>query len=520
MRLGTCVTNPATREPSVTASALATLDLISDGRMDLGIGRGDSARRVLGKPPTTMQTLEEAIELIRDLVEGRTRRLRRTPTCHFPWTGSWKLPVWVAGYGPMALAMTGRVADGLILQLADPDLISWLAGMLRDAAASAGRDPASIKIQAAAPAHVGPRRAGPRPGALVPGARQQPRRGPRQQVPPRAAAGVADGLHPDRTGYDYLHHAEVGSSNAGFVTDDVVDRFCIIGSAGGAHRAARRARGRRRRPVQPVPHERRRGGAARGIRPGHHPRGERSAGTLTRRSGDPATSWLRELDRTFIRRRRPVCGTMPAMRLPGRRGAAAAQRPMQFPPTIICPVCGLRNDITVRFCRNCGLPLGAPRDPVRGTTTKRADLPSDRGTGIAAIIGLLVVVGIVGVAGFLIFRGFQANAAATADREPRRRPVPSRLGALPAAHAGRIIRAEQLSRPCVRTAPGQSDGPPCQPTDHATSPASTPRPTRTPPRHRHPLGLDLQDGGHRRSAQGPLADLRAELEQGRHPRTG
>ena len=41
---------------------------------------------------------------------------------------------------------------------------------------------------------------------------------------------------------------------------------------------------------------------------------------------------------------------------------------------------GLRNDVTVRFCRNCGLPLGAPRDPVLGTTTKRADLPSDRGT--------------------------------------------------------------------------------------------------------------------------------------------
>ena len=69
MRLGTCVTNPATREPSVTASTLAVLDEVSDGRMDLGIGRGDSARRVLGKPPTTMKTLEEAIGVIRDLGE-------------------------------------------------------------------------------------------------------------------------------------------------------------------------------------------------------------------------------------------------------------------------------------------------------------------------------------------------------------------------------------------------------------------------------------------------------------------
>src|SRR5574337_1532420 len=70
LRLGTCVTNPATRDPTVTASALATLDLISGGRMDLGIGRGDSARRVMGKPPTTLARLEEATNLIRALVEG------------------------------------------------------------------------------------------------------------------------------------------------------------------------------------------------------------------------------------------------------------------------------------------------------------------------------------------------------------------------------------------------------------------------------------------------------------------
>src|SRR5919198_795401 len=71
MRLGTCVTNPATRDPSVTASALATLNLISGGRMDLGIGRGDSARRVLGKKPTTLARLEEAVQIIKNLATGQ-----------------------------------------------------------------------------------------------------------------------------------------------------------------------------------------------------------------------------------------------------------------------------------------------------------------------------------------------------------------------------------------------------------------------------------------------------------------
>src|SRR5206468_2835921 len=122
LRLGTCVTNPAVRDPSVTASTLATLNEISGGRMDLGIGRGDSARRVMGKPPTTLARLEEATTLIRDLVEGRTVDQDGTPL-KFTWTRGDRLPVWIAGYGPKALELTARIADGVILQLAEPDLI-------------------------------------------------------------------------------------------------------------------------------------------------------------------------------------------------------------------------------------------------------------------------------------------------------------------------------------------------------------------------------------------------------------
>src|SRR6185437_9079417 len=106
--------------------------------MDLGIGRGDSPPRVLGKPPIAMAITEEAIRAIRALLPGREVEYEGT-ALRFPWTGGWHLPVWVAGYGPMALAMTGRVADGLILQLADPDLIHWFVGQLRDAEAAAGR---------------------------------------------------------------------------------------------------------------------------------------------------------------------------------------------------------------------------------------------------------------------------------------------------------------------------------------------------------------------------------------------
>ncbi len=230
LRLGTCVTNPATREPSVTASTLAVLNEISGGRMDLGIGRGDSARRVLGKSPTTMASLEEAIVVIKALVEGRKVDYEGAEL-HMPWAGAWTLPVWVAGYGPMALKMSGRVADGIILQLADPDLLGWFIGQVRDAASAAGRDPLSIKVQAAAAAYIGPIELGRErtrwfPALVSNHVVDLVNKYPREELPPALTGYVRD-----RSGYDYLHHAEVGSSNAAFVGDEVTDRFCVLGSA-------------------------------------------------------------------------------------------------------------------------------------------------------------------------------------------------------------------------------------------------------------------------------------------------
>ncbi len=229
LRLGTCVTNPATREPSVTASVLATLDEISGGRMDLGIGRGDSARRVLGKPPTTLASLEEAIGVIRDLVEGRPVEFEGTELS-LPWTGGWRLPVWIAGYGPLALKMTGRIADGVILQLADPDLVAWFVDQVRKAALAAGRAPDAVRVQAAAPAHFGElaecrERTRWFPALVSNHVVDLVNRYPREDLPPALTGYVQD-----RTGYDYLHHAEVGSSNAAFVGDEVTDRFCVLGS--------------------------------------------------------------------------------------------------------------------------------------------------------------------------------------------------------------------------------------------------------------------------------------------------
>jgi hypothetical protein len=106
------------------------------------------------------------------------------------------------------------------------------------------------------------------------------------------------------------------------------------------------------------------------------------------------------------------------MRLPGFRRGRTDEAYQQVPTQIICPVCGLRNDALARFCRNCGLPLGAPRDPVRGTTSRRADLPSEHGTGIAAVVGLIAAVVVLAGAGFLILRSNTNGGTAAASPTP------------------------------------------------------------------------------------------------------
>jgi alkanesulfonate monooxygenase SsuD/methylene tetrahydromethanopterin reductase-like flavin-dependent oxidoreductase (luciferase family) len=148
MRFGTCVTNPAVRDATVTASLLATLNRISGGRMDCGIGRGDSSRRVMGKKPTTLENLEETVQVIRDLNSGK-QITYEGHSIQMPWADHGVPPIWVAGYGPKALRCAGRIGDGVILQFADPHLIKWCLGFVKEGAEEAGRDFSKIKVMSA-----------------------------------------------------------------------------------------------------------------------------------------------------------------------------------------------------------------------------------------------------------------------------------------------------------------------------------------------------------------------------------
>ena len=234
IKLGHMVTNPGTREPTVLASAYATLHDISDGRMIMGIGRGDSARRYIGQQPVKIAEFELALKMLKpfmngELVDWNDRDLQ------LKWVRP-ELPeieMHVAGYGPKALAVAGRQGDGVIIQLADPDIIQWIMDTARRAAAEAGRDPEALKCIVSAPSHI---------TDDLQDARDQVR-----WFPAMVSNHVQDLI--DRYGadgssvptaltdyvqarkfYDYNEHSRVGAKHGEFVTDEICDRFCVIGN--------------------------------------------------------------------------------------------------------------------------------------------------------------------------------------------------------------------------------------------------------------------------------------------------
>ncbi|WP_407318353.1 TIGR03842 family LLM class F420-dependent oxidoreductase [Isoptericola halotolerans] len=234
--VGPMVTNPATRDWTVLASLFATLNDMYGNRTICGIGRGDSAVRTLNGRPSNLATLRDAVHVIRELGNSRPAEVGDR-TVQFPWSTGSALDVWVAAYGPRALELTGQVGDGFILQLADPDIAAWMIRAVRDSAEASGRDPDEIVFCVAAPAYTG--------DGASPAARAHMREQCRwfggmvgNHVADIVARYGTDSAIPkaltdyvrDREGYDYNEHGRAGNSHTRFVPDEIVERFCLLGS--------------------------------------------------------------------------------------------------------------------------------------------------------------------------------------------------------------------------------------------------------------------------------------------------
>ena len=233
MIVGPMVTNPGTRDWTVLASLFATLNDEYGDRTICGMGRGDSALRYIGRKPTTLATMVECMRVVKDLVAGREIEYNEQHL-KFPWLEKgWDLPMWAAGYGPKALATVGTYADGFILQLADPQVLEWTMAAVYAAAEEAGRSRDEISICVVAPAYVGENIEHQRDqvrwfGGMVGNhvADMVKRYGEDESMVPKA---LSDYIRA-REGYDYDHHGRSGNPSTDFVPDEIVDRFCVLGT--------------------------------------------------------------------------------------------------------------------------------------------------------------------------------------------------------------------------------------------------------------------------------------------------
>ncbi len=152
--VGTSVVNPLTRDPTLTASFFATLaGQVESGRLTCGIGSGGSAIKMRGLRRASLKTLEEAVWVIRELTSGREITFEGKEM-QLAWASAGPIPILVGASGPKALRLAGRVADGVILSVADPVFVRWALEQVRMGFMDAGRSGDGFRVQIAAPGFV------------------------------------------------------------------------------------------------------------------------------------------------------------------------------------------------------------------------------------------------------------------------------------------------------------------------------------------------------------------------------
>jgi probable F420-dependent oxidoreductase len=229
--IGSCVTNPTTRHSTVVASFFATLaNLVGGDRLICGIGRGDSAVRIRKARPANLAEVEDAIRIIKGLTRGDEVEVEGYPV-KLEWASGGEVPVYLGAYGPRALRLAGRVADGVILQVADPYFIEWCLQHLRTGLDEAGRDLSDFRIQVAAPSFVSDDRQEAReqlrwfPALVGNHVADILRHHDRDNVPGYIAEYVEA-----RTDYDYRHHTRQDVDHYDYVPEEIIDRFTVLGT--------------------------------------------------------------------------------------------------------------------------------------------------------------------------------------------------------------------------------------------------------------------------------------------------
>jgi probable F420-dependent oxidoreductase len=211
----------------------ATLAQQSGGRIEMGLGRGDSSLRVMGKKPNTVARMEEFTHKVKGIIRGDAVQYDATPAeVQLPWADGYELPVWIAAYGPKALAAAGRAGDGLVIQLGEPKLAKWFLDQALAAGKAEGRDMTNYRVMSAAPVWVGDRKKGIEQTFWFPAmvgnhiADIVEKYGKDNDDVPKSLTNYIEG----RKGYDYKHHADKDADHLDFIKDDIVESFALLGT--------------------------------------------------------------------------------------------------------------------------------------------------------------------------------------------------------------------------------------------------------------------------------------------------
>jgi 5,10-methylenetetrahydromethanopterin reductase len=218
IRLGTAVTNPLTRHPTVTAAAFSTLAELSGGRATLGISIGDSALKLMNLEVAKMSDLAKAVALCRRLLGGEAVSFGKGDTAQLHHVGP-PVPIYVAATGPKMLDLAGRIADGVILMNGiAPELIREAVRIVGEGERAAARAEGSVKVAVWAACHPSHQ------AVKFNVARAILRKIPGQvdDLTRQVAAKV-------KQAYDFRQHGSAQADFARLIPDEIVTRFAFSG---------------------------------------------------------------------------------------------------------------------------------------------------------------------------------------------------------------------------------------------------------------------------------------------------
>ena len=228
IRLGTGVTNPVTRHPAVLACQFATLDELSGGRAEFGIGVGASTVRTLGRKPARLAALEASIQAVQALMAGESVEWEGT-SIEMPWSAR-RVPVTVACSGPRSLRLAGRVADRVMFQVGShPAFVAWALRNIQEGALAAGREPEDVEVLArlgCAVSEDGELARDELKGYAAAAAMTVAMSVPADTVPEEIRAD----LQTLEDNYDWYSHASSEAVHKDLVTDDLMDAIGIAGT--------------------------------------------------------------------------------------------------------------------------------------------------------------------------------------------------------------------------------------------------------------------------------------------------